>query len=74
MKIRKMKILFGLRKIKLKEFRDELQARALTWWGLLTHQLMERLSEVLMNKYHGDDDNGSDVKVETGEISDERIT
>ena len=73
MKIRKIKILSGLRKLKLEELRDELQTRALTCRGLLTHQLMERLSEALLNKDHGDDDNGADVKIETGEISYERI-
>ena len=42
---------FGLRQLKVKELRDELQARALTWRGLLKPQLVEVLTEALMKKH-----------------------
>ena len=42
---------FGLRQLKVKELRDELQARALTWRGLLKPQLVEFLTEALMNNH-----------------------
>ena len=42
--------------------------------GLLKPQLMERLSEALMNEDNGDDDNDANIEVETGERSDPPFT